>query len=78
MSILDIPDKPGPPDLVAAIAALEQALEAQVARNDKRLTSLEGFMAEHDAGRARRQAQVDQLTADNAKLRWAIANGRRA
>lgn len=54
------------------------ALEAYVVRNDNRITQIEAFMAEHEAGRLQRQRDVDQLQASARRLRWQQRTGRQA
>lgn len=35
-----------------------------------RLEKLEAFMAEHQAGAARRQQEIDSLRSENKRLKW--------
>lgn len=80
MSLLDLlPKNPKIDDLVALLGALDTrvtGLDMYVLRNDERIKVLEEFMASHQAGATARQREVNRLTAENQRLRWALAHGR--
>lgn len=60
-------------DVVAALNGLVpnlEALETLQAGFEERLAVVEQFMAEHQAGAARRQREIDRLRSENQRLRW--------
>lgn len=65
-------------DRIAGLEADIDRLEALINRNDARLKTQEQFMADHQAGAARRQQEVDRLTTDNQRLAYQQRTGRQA
>lgn len=72
-------DRAGDTDIVlAGILARVNDLEAYVIRNDQRITLIEAFMADHQAGAERRQREVNQALQAAQRARWQQRTGRQA
>lgn len=61
---------------LAALTTRVAALEALATKNEQRISALEGDMVSHKAGAVDRQAHMDNLRAENERIRWAARNGR--
>lgn len=87
MALPPLPKNPKVTDLIpmleqldARAAALETRLgktEATATGNKERLDALDDFRASHSAGAVRRQQEISHVHAENQRLRWAIAHGRK-
>lgn len=80
----ELPKNPKIEDLVAAIGALdaritelETTATQAIAERTARIAELEHAIADHQAGAVKRQQELDRISADAERLRWAIRVGRR-
>lgn len=64
--------------IVAQLGDRAYALEAYVERNNARITLIEAFMADHQAGAERRQREVNQALQAAQRARWQQRTGRQA
>lgn len=74
------PKNPKIDDIVAIINTFDVRVTMleEAANSDRhRLDVLDRFMASHSAGAVGRQQEVDQLRAENQRLRWAMTNSRK-
>jgi len=63
--------------LSARVAENRALIDTIVAAQQHQIDELEHFAAEHQAGAAERQRELDQLKAETERTRWSLRTGRK-